>query len=1077
MNPVFVPGKPLNEPLERIRMALRGPEIAHIVFAVVDDETLRGEAFAEMGERLSGQFDLYEFDYRQEETRSLGRFCRSIRRRDLSVCVFAQGLETLAKRDAAGYEEAIGLLNSHREDVRDTQTQLVFWLTEKTLGDILRDAPDFSEWRTETVTLLPPTDKRVPKSMVAQMSLREAERLRYDARQLEQRLARPGIAPAMQADFQMRLGVILKQLGLDPEGNTLRTAAELYAEQGDFAQIERLYLDYLIRTNTYLDPRGVMQTTRSASLRLDEVYVALQAEREVGGGWTMDRRGEAMRRDEADPERLREQEMFGRERRTERVGLAEVVRKHIRMVILGDPGAGKTTLMRFLTLQFALARRNENRSEATRVHDAAGEDYGEVRLPIPVRISRFAEALEQHPTLSLRRYLSQAFGEVETPEPALAEVFLGALQAGKAFVLLDGLDEIVRPDIRASIAQRIEEFGAAHPGNRILITSRIVGYRSAPLGGEVAEFTLCDLEAEQISRFLKNWCYAYERFRTPEAAPADIAREADGEIEALEQALQDSPGVRRFAANPLLLTIIALIHRNGASLPTRRVDLYELATKTLLRDWQLARGIPEVQCVQESEALRLLGPMAFWLHEHRPSGMASERDVKAKLAELLAEWRSAKPDDPEILAAVDDFLTRVREHTGLFVERAPGYFGFMHLTFEEYFAGRELVRRRRDAARNIYKFRHQPRWEEPILLAIAFESRDHPEDATDLIRTAILAQGEEAREANFTPSELENILHRDLLFAAHCIGDAPNTDTNLQHYIVHNLVRIYFDRNGEGKYVPLREKILSELRYSKNKITVGFILPLILENLRNANTLVRWAAAEALGELGSGSSEVVATLLEAMRSDRDESVRRAVAQALGALGSGSSEVLSVLLETMRSDKSELVRGASILALGRLGSGSSEVLSVLSEAMRSEKSTFVRRVSAQALGQLGSSSSEVESALLEALRLDEDDSVRRVAVEALGRLGSGSSEVFSVLLEAMRSDRASWIHGASAFAISKICRGKLAGDYAKVQSALLTALTGNENLGSYYEEGAEHVYDPIWTALWTISRSGSAQGAG
>ncbi len=75
--------------------------------------------------------------------------------------------------------------------------------------------------------------------------------------------------------------------------------------------------------------------------------------------------------------------------------------------------------------------------------------------------------------------------------------------------------------------------------------------------------------------------------------------------------MTENIGVRQLASNPLMLTILALIHRAGARLPSRRVELYELAVKTLLEDWELSRGIPERKIVKENEALRLLGPLAY----------------------------------------------------------------------------------------------------------------------------------------------------------------------------------------------------------------------------------------------------------------------------------------------------------------------------------------------------------------------------------------------------------------------------------------------------------------------------------
>src|SRR5262249_27174232 len=114
----------------------------------------------------------------------------------------------------------------------------------------------------------------------------------------------------------------------------------------------------------------------------------------------------------------------------------------------------------------------------------------------------------------------------------------------------------------------------------------------------------------------------------------------------------------------------------------------------------------------------------------------------------------------------------------------------MHLTFEEYFAARELVRRPDRLTKRIYGLRHQPRWEEPILLAIGFVSEAYPDLPGDLIRTAILAEGADACERGFKSSPREKILHRDLLLATQCIGDCVTIDATLRRQVIERLVNL-----------------------------------------------------------------------------------------------------------------------------------------------------------------------------------------------------------------------------------------------------------------------------------------------
>ena len=93
--------------------------------------------------------------------------------------------------------------------------------------------------------------------------------------------------------------------------------------------------------------------------------------------------------------------------------------------------------------------------------------------------------------------------------------------------------------------------------------------------------------------------------------------------------------------------------------------------------------------------------------------------MEEKLAAKLAELNDAELESDSVRQAVEEFLRKVRETTGLFVERTPGVYGFMHLTFEEYFAARYIADNdQSEILQLIQKHLYEPRWNEPLLLAL-----------------------------------------------------------------------------------------------------------------------------------------------------------------------------------------------------------------------------------------------------------------------------------------------------------------------------------------------------------------------
>jgi hypothetical protein len=137
----------------------------------------------------------------------------------------------------------------------------------------------------------------------------------------------------------------------------------------------------------------------------------------------------------------------------------------------------------------------------------------------------------------------------------------------------------------------------------------------------------------------------------------------------------------------------------------------------------------------------------------------------------------------ETREAVHQFLETVREHSGLFVERGEGLYGFMHLTFEEYFTARQLVSSSTRARAQILARLHLARWQEPILLAVGSLSKQFYDDTHELL-WAILEAG----------SAYEGMLHRDLLFTATCVGDSVNVAPVLRQEIAGRLLALYCDR-------------------------------------------------------------------------------------------------------------------------------------------------------------------------------------------------------------------------------------------------------------------------------------------
>jgi len=657
----------------------------------------------------------------------------------------------------------------------------------------------------------------------------------------------------------------------------------------------------------------------------------------------------------------------------ERVEVAQAL-KQARIVVLGDPGAGKTTLLRYLA-----------RAAAVREPGLAATAGGDL-LPVYVRLGEYEQFCTRQQQVSLMDYAPITARTRELP--LTAALLAAEAEQGRCLFLLDGLDEVLHVGQRGYIRERIDELARHRRNCRVVVTSRIVGYRDAqlPRGDDgFAHFTLSPLDDGDIEQFARRW---YDAIRTT----GDLTDPARQNAQALVQGIHSLPGVRRLAANPLLMTLIALIYWREVRLPRRRIELYASAVRMLLTKWVQART-PDVR-LSEREATSLLMAVAFHVHQTSSAGLITRGDLERLLLNLKTDPERGGLSEFEAQKEVEEFLGVQGEHVGLLYPRGFGdlgqeVFGFLHLTFEEYCAGRKLARLWKQGKFPLTSYLHRPRWEEPVLLACAHLSDEDDDRAVNEFVRQILEAG----------SPYEKPLHRDLLLAARCLADEANVSRELTRRIFEEL-----DQAFTTSIIPLNERIQATVAAMRGSRVAADAVAVILPKLDAENDYLRSAAAGALGSLGEAVAlpGVLAGLLQRL-DDPEDGVRSAAAQVLGLLGEAAArpEVLAGLLQRL-DDPEDGVRSAAAQVLGSLGEAAArpEVLAGLLQRL-DDPEDGVRSAAAGALGGLGEAAArpEVLAGLLQRLD-DPEDGVRSAAAGALGRLGEAAArpEVLAGLLQ-------------------------------------------------------------------------------
>ena len=340
---------------------------------------------------------------------------------------------------------------------------------------------------------------------------------------------------------------------------------------------------------------------------------------------------------------------------TERRALSEFLGQTdpVVLAVIGAPGSGKTTLLRHTARQVCQRRRGQKR-----------------HLPILLYLRDHVAAVVADPDIALTALLRSTLGELRLAEPD--GWFEQRLRDGECVVLLDGLDEVARPEDRRKVASWAERQIRQYPGNDYVITSRPQGYRAAKIDGadvlQVRGFT-----TEQVSRFVHGWYLAVERHSTG-VADESITIRARREADDLLQRLDRAPVLHDLTVNPLLLTMVANVHRYRGALPGSRADLYAEIVQVMLFRRQEAKDLPVELAGDKKEAL--LRGLAYAMMDRRLSDLPHD--------EVLAEIRPALRRLPRQVTA-EGFLADVGSN-GLLVERESGLYCFAHHTFQEYLA-------------------------------------------------------------------------------------------------------------------------------------------------------------------------------------------------------------------------------------------------------------------------------------------------------------------------------------------------------------------------------------------------------
>jgi Predicted NTPase (NACHT family) len=355
--------------------------------------------------------------------------------------------------------------------------------------------------------------------------------------------------------------------------------------------------------------------------------------------------------------------------------ILNIISENRNIVILGDPGAGKSILVKYIMYLLADGNREEFSNKSI-------YEY----IPFRIELRKYIKE-KRNNRCNIINYMESLIKleyQIDLSKISNLQEFFCSYNT---LIFFDGLDEIFDVNEKTDIRNDIHNFLNNYKNAKAIVTSRIIGYDEARFDNSIfTELRILNFNNNQMKQYINKWyCQDCEVMDSCEGISKSMEHCSENVKDNISNLIDEIDELEdEMKRNPLLLSLIIILYQNNGQLPSSKLELYKSCTKTLVDNWDQTKIDLDINIndILKRRKDNIFSSLALWqyMESSKESNVIeiNNRSVTNQVLETIIKLELTD-DVNEAEKWASEFMD--------YAEKRSLYFdnNFTHKTFWEYY--------------------------------------------------------------------------------------------------------------------------------------------------------------------------------------------------------------------------------------------------------------------------------------------------------------------------------------------------------------------------------------------------------